>query len=624
MEDELLFKIEIPKESITSIENLAKANKALREERKKLDLQSEEGLKRAKEINKQLDENTAIIKENSSALEKQRLNVGNYTGALDKMVPGLGATANGFGAMTKTALAFIATPIGAVIGALGVALAALTSYFKGSEEGQTKFNKIMNVGAAVVGKFSDLIQFLGGFLFENLVKGGEKVIAFLNKFVPGFEEATNALEKFLNLDVAENISNLQEQEVALNRLLITERGRLRAAIEEAKLRAESTKDIKARGEALAEVEKLTNELFDKEARLAKLQNEILTENAKLANNTIEDNDAIAESIAKIDDIERQRAAALKENATKQLAISEQQRAATEKERGAIVDLSNAAILKEVQDQEIARLKEERHQRELEQINERIQAYVSEEQQLRNRIAALDLESDFADESAEANQQYNDEVLKGAKATQEANRNTQVFQTSLSSLTGVLKNQTAAQKALSSAQALINTYLGATNVLTAKPALPFPLNIIALAATIGSGLAAVAQINNAKFADGGLVGFAKGGLSGTRINSSHGKSIRRSNGDNLLATVKTGEVILNERQQAKLGGAATFRSIGVSGFASGGATSAIVNSAARSSENSLAQNQLLSEFIKKPFIVTVEDINAGIDRVAQVESRAQVI
>lgn len=145
MEDELLFKIEIPKESITSIENLAKANKALREERKKLDLQSEEGLKRAKEINKQLDENTAIIKENSSALEKQRLNVGNYTGALDKMVPGLGATANGFGAMTKTALAFIATPIGAVIGALGVALAALTSYFKGSEEGQTKFNKIRNL-----------------------------------------------------------------------------------------------------------------------------------------------------------------------------------------------------------------------------------------------------------------------------------------------------------------------------------------------------------------------------------------------------------------------------------------------------------------------------------------------
>jgi hypothetical protein len=38
---------------------------------------------------------------------------------------------------------------------------------------------------------------------------------------------------------------------------------------------------------------------------------------------------------------------------------------------------------------------------------------------------------------------------------------------------------------------------------------------------------------------------------------------------MLATVKTGEVILNERQQAALGGEATFRAIGVPGFAGGG-------------------------------------------------------
>jgi hypothetical protein len=78
---------------------------------------------------------------------------------------------------------------------------------------------------------------------------------------------------------------------------------------------------------------------------------------------------------------------------------------------------------------------------------------------------------------------------------------------------------------------------------------------------------------AKFADGGLIenvdGFAGGGLSGTLITSRMGKSIRRSNGDNLLATVKTGEVILNQRQQNALGGANTFRKIGVPGFANGG-------------------------------------------------------
>jgi hypothetical protein len=45
--------------------------------------------------------------------------------------------------------------------------------------------------------------------------------------------------------------------------------------------------------------------------------------------------------------------------------------------------------------------------------------------------------------------------------------------------------------------------------------------------------------------------------------------RQTNGDNVLATIKTGEVVLTEDQQAKLGGDRTFAAIGVPGFASGG-------------------------------------------------------
>ena len=45
----------------------------------------------------------------------------------------------------------------------------------------------------------------------------------------------------------------------------------------------------------------------------------------------------------------------------------------------------------------------------------------------------------------------------------------------------------------------------------------------------------------------------------------GKPIRRGNGDNRIITAKTGEVILNEQQQAALGGPSTFARIGVPGF-----------------------------------------------------------
>lgn len=74
------------------------------------------------------------------------------------------------------------------------------------------------------------------------------------------------------------------------------------------------------------------------------------------------------------------------------------------------------------------------------------------------------------------------------------------------------------------------------------------------ATARAGLA-IRQINAQQFASGGLVG---------------GANIRPlSNGDNVLATLQTGEVVLTQAQQAALGGPSTFAAIGVPGFASGG-------------------------------------------------------
>jgi hypothetical protein len=77
---------------------------------------------------------------------------------------------------------------------------------------------------------------------------------------------------------------------------------------------------------------------------------------------------------------------------------------------------------------------------------------------------------------------------------------------------------------------------------------------------------VSRINSAQaFATGGKVKPIANG----RINTAPNIATQ-PNGDNILATVRTGEVVLNEEQQRKLGGASTFRSIGVPGFNGGGA------------------------------------------------------
>ncbi len=219
------------KDAVVSIDNLTKANKALREERKKLDTSTDEGQARIKQINAELDKNTNTIKDNSSALEKQRLNVGNYSGALDKLVPGLGATIQGFQGMAKAALAFIATPIGAVIGALGLAIGALTQYFKGSEEGQDKLAKVMAIGKVIWEAFLVAVEKVGEVIFavgETVVKAGGKLLDF-------FGLSSDAVDSVISAGV--KIADLQDEIDARENAMIVKRAQVNKQVAELREKA---------------------------------------------------------------------------------------------------------------------------------------------------------------------------------------------------------------------------------------------------------------------------------------------------------------------------------------------------------------------------------------------------
>src|SRR6187401_3014371 len=82
-------------DSIESINSLTAANKELRKARNELNITSEQGKKRAQELNAQIDANTAKIKDNVSAIEKQKINIGNYKSALDGVHPALGKVGQG-------------------------------------------------------------------------------------------------------------------------------------------------------------------------------------------------------------------------------------------------------------------------------------------------------------------------------------------------------------------------------------------------------------------------------------------------------------------------------------------------------------------------------------------------
>lgn len=133
---------------------------------------------------------------------------------------------------------------------------------------------------------------------------------------------------------------------------------------------------------------------------------------------------------------------------------------------------------------------------------------------------------------------------------------------LSQAMGLFKENSVAYKVLAIAEATMNTYKAASLALSTYA---YPVGGIFAGLAIGQGLLQVSKIAGVKFADGGQVPT----LSSGKIDNGANLSVPLSNGDNTLAYVRQGEVILNAEQQRKAGGASFFRSIGVPGFASGG-------------------------------------------------------
>ena len=162
---------------------------------------------------------------------------------------------------------------------------------------------------------------------------------------------------------------------------------------------------------------------------------------------------------------------------------------------------------------------------------------------------------------------------------------------LSGLVGLFGKESALGKVFALAEIANNTVTQATkafaqaavfasNPLTAPLA---PNAYIQGGIIIATGAAQAAKIVSPK-------GYATGGL------IYGGVEISRSNGDNRLITAKDGEVILNEDQQAMLGGNQVFKMLGVPGFATGGVVGTPASSLAtvQNSINVPQQNIVLDE------------------------------
>jgi hypothetical protein len=679
-----------------SIKALTVRNRELIKARDLINTSTVEGRQRISEINQQLDANNQKIKENVSALEQQKINIGNYASALDGVVPGLGGFVNGLQNGTKAALAFIATPLGAILGAIGLALGALIEYFKGTEEGQDRLNKITQIGSAILGKLGDVVRDVGEAIFnaftdpkqaledfvnflrqnvENRIQGLLELIPALGKAITlafkgefaeagqvafdavakvslGIEDASSKIVGLVNdirdtVDLAisegSRVADLQKEIRNLERAYSKESAE--TSLRVAKIRSDATKaEGEERRALIEEAIALEQKLGDQAVKIAEKRLELAQIEDAIADNNIDANNALVAAEVELIKAQQQRFdATLRfekqlEAVNKEIEADRKKRADEEKKLALEIQQAerdqlqaNLKFLEEKNIEEINIIKQkyldgtilkEEYEAEL----TRIELEALEERRdflIANGEETLAIDTAIINAKIKNQERLNAEVKKQSDADLKDKKKKQqdeltLAQDSFEFAEGLFEEGTAAQKAAAVAQTGISTYSAAQKAFESQliPGDPtsLPRATFAAAFAVVQGLARLAL----------LKGFAEGGLTGTLIKPGMGVPITRSNGDNMLATVKTGEVILNQRQQALLGGPETFRKIGVPGFATGGITGETTRIAAVNANSQIDLSQLAGLINAQQPVLVLEEFETKQGSVNDVKTRAQVI
>jgi hypothetical protein len=298
-------------------------------------------------VNKEIKETGASTGAMTGQLDKF---TGGAVSGFKNMLGGVKGLVTGFKSMR---VAIISTGIGALI----IGIVALTAAFKGSEEGQNKFNKIMSVIGALTGNLVDLLADLGegiinafenpqkaisdfanlikdnivtrfegllnlipnlGKAVEQLFKGNfkeagkiaadsvGKVVLGVDSVTDTVQNATNAVKEFVKEQVREGeaaaaVADMRAKADKIERDLIVERSKLESEIALLRLKSRQEDQFSAeeRKQALLDAQKLEDGLLDKETQYLKLRRDAQIQENTFSRSNKENLTKEAEAIAAV-------------------------------------------------------------------------------------------------------------------------------------------------------------------------------------------------------------------------------------------------------------------------------------------------------------------------------------
>ena len=304
-----------------------------------------DGLKQTAKASEEASESTAEMSGNLAGMNPV---IGGVIGAFGKLQTGLASVGRAFFTLKGAIIA-------SGIGALAFAIISVTQAFKGSEEGQNKFSKLMygigvimdnildllaDVGEMLISAFENPIETIKNFgkaIIDNIITRFEGMLELIpaigsaiaelfsgnfktagriasnamGKVVFGVENVVEKTEKAIEvsalflaqqkeeLKIAGEISDARAKADILERKLLVERSKLQTDISKLKLksREEDTVSAEERKKALLDAQALEDSLLKKELEVAQLRFDSIRRENTLARSTKEAKDAEAQAEA---------------------------------------------------------------------------------------------------------------------------------------------------------------------------------------------------------------------------------------------------------------------------------------------------------------------------------------
>ena len=541
------------------------------------------------------------LKNAQKTFDKTKMKAQGFTKSLKEAPGALGSVGKSVEGLGTGFKALLANPVALFFTLIVGALTAIVKAFKSTKEGAEFFDQasaalgatmdvlrdiLVTVGKKLVSIFTDPKQALMDFwtaLKQNVINRLEGLLEFIpaigkaiglvfkGEWSEAAKVATDAtakvalgVEDFTDkvVEVGQSVKKVFEEvkkeasdaaalTATLQKLDDRQRSLNERRAEQNKLLAQAKERIndenlsyEERITALQEVGEAEQKLLDDELAL---QRQRLAAKEALAAQSDSDKatlDELSNLRIQLDNLELASSQKKKEIFDQEKALRDREKA--EKEAKVAQDKADAdkAIedRKKVLDAEIA-LQMMADEKDIELLKEKLQARL--EVELENLELSEEEKNLIKAEYAEREKELDDEVAANAQENADKKiaakqRELQALAGGLGQLSDVLGKETKAGKAAATASALINTYLGASQVISDKT-LPTLAKFVSVAAIIGTGLKTVASINKTKtdvpkYAEGGLI---EGQGTGTS--------------DGILARLSNGESVINAQSTAQFSG-----------------------------------------------------------------------